>query len=157
MSVARERPWTGRTVLFLMLAFFGVILYFATSSWNGLAIDDAYRKGLAYNETIERAAAQRSLGWRTSVSLDEISDGHYRLAVLLRDRAGQPIDGRSVAATLRHPIAEAADVETALNWAGAGRYTADVALPHIGVWDVRIEIERGSELPYLIESRLWPN
>ncbi len=165
MSAMTQRPWTGRTALFLILSFFGVVfaangvfLYLAASTWNGLSTDDAYRKGLNYNRTIERAAAQRELGWRTAVSLEELGDGQRRLTVLLHDRTEQPINNRAVTAMLRRPVSEdTEDIEVSLNWAGAGLYATDLALPEGGHWDVRVEVAREGDLPYLIETRLWPN
>lgn len=164
MKPASERPWTGRTALFLMLGFFGVVfaangvfVYLATSSWNGLYTDDAYRKGLDYNETIARAAAQQALGWRTSVSLEPLDEQTHRLTVSLRDRAERPIENRAVTATLRRPVSASDDISVPLNWTGPGHYTADVTLPARGQWDVHVEVARDRDLPYLIEARLWPN
>lgn len=165
MRAVGQKPWTGRTALWLFLAFFGVVfaangvfLYLASASWTGLTTEDAYRKGIAYNRTIERAAAQRALGWQTAVSLEAAEGGARRLALTLRDRADAPIDGRTVKATLRRPGVAGGDIETALGWTAAGYYAADLILPYAGRWDVRIEIGRRSgELPYLIETQIWPN
>ena len=162
MRPAGERPWTGRTALFLMLGFFGVVfaangvfVYLATSSWTGLYTDDAYRKGLDYNQTIERAAAQQALGWRTSVSLDAVDQSTHRLTVLLNDRTERPLDNREVTATLRGTVSAGDDIAVPLNWTGSGHYSADVALPARGQWDVRVEVVRDSDVPYLIETRRW--
>ena len=53
------RELTGAHVLAGLFAFFGVMLaangvfvYVATTTFSGLSTDDAYRKGLSYNETI---------------------------------------------------------------------------------------------------------
>lgn len=164
MRSLSERPWTGRTALFLILGFFGIVfaangvfVYLATSSWNGLYTNDAYRKGLDYNQTIERAAAQQALGWQTSVSLDRLDDNAHRLTVLLRDSAGRPIDNKEVTVALRHPVSAGEDMVVQLNWTGAGHYSADVALPQRGQWDAYVEVARDRDMPYLIETRLWPN
>jgi nitrogen fixation protein FixH len=164
MSAARERRWTGRTALFLLLSFFGVVfavngvfIYLATVSWTGLSTEDSYRKGIGYNQTIERAAAQQALGWRTSVSLDALDDNTHRLTVTLRDRSETPIDGQLVTATLRRPGAADGDIETVLKWIDSGRYAADLTETYDGQWDVRVEVARDRDLPYLIETRLWPN
>ena len=58
----------GKHVLFAMLSFFGVILvvngvftYFALSTFTGVSTDDAYRRGRAYNQTIEAAMEDQAL------------------------------------------------------------------------------------------------
>jgi len=159
-----ERQWTGRTTLFALLAFFGVVfaangvfIYFASASWNGLSTEDAYRKGISYNRTIDRAAAQKALGWKTAVALETAGANTQRLTLNLRDRADRPIDARTVTATLRRPLSAGGDIETALDWVGAGQYAAQLALSYRGQWEVSIEVARGGDLPYLIEARLWPN
>ena len=164
MRTLGVREWTGRTVLFLILAFFGVVfaangvfIYLATASWTGLSTEDAYRKGLAYNATIERAEAQAALGWQTALTLAAHGTGTQRLTLSLRDRAGRPIEGRSVTAMLRRPLNTGGDVAATLTWAGAERYAADLSLPQGGQWLVQVEIMRDDAPPYLIETRLWPN
>ena len=55
------RPLTGRHVLAMVLAFFTVVMgvnaifaYIAISGFSGIETEDAYVKGLAYNETFGR-------------------------------------------------------------------------------------------------------
>lgn len=163
MRAIGEKQWTGRTALCLFLAFFGVVfaanaafIYLASVSWTGLATEDAYRKGVAYNQTIDRAAAQRALGWQTAVSLAPVDGGTHRLGLTLRDRADAPLNGRTVTATLRRPGVDDV-IETALQWRDSGYYASDLVLPYPGQWDVRIEVARDPDQPYLIETRLWPN
>lgn len=164
MRKTRQREWTGRKMLFLMLAFFGVVFaadgvfaYLATSSWTGRSTEDAYRKGLRYNQTIERAAAQQALGWQTAVSLEPLDDNTDRVTVSLRDNLDAPIDKQSIMATFRRPVSADQDIEIPLQWTGAGLYTADLALPFRGQWDVHVAVERVSEAPYSIEARVWRN
>lgn len=164
MSAMVERKLTGRMVLFGFLAFFGVVfavngvfIYFATVSWTGVSSDDAYRKGLAYNETIERAAVQQALGWRTAVSLETIDPETDRLTVLLRDQTDKPIDGQVLTATLRRPVSADEDIEVALKQSAAGAYTADLALPFRGQWGVYVDVARDDGEPYSIEARVWRN
>ena len=66
----RAREITGRTVLLSLVAFFGVVFavngvffWFASDSWTGLSTEDAYRKGIAFNDQLARADAQKRLGW----------------------------------------------------------------------------------------------
>ena len=91
------------------------------------------------------------------MSLDELDETTHRLTVLLNDRAERPIDNRVVTATLRRPVSAGDDIAVPLSWTGSGRYSADVMLPARGQWDVHVEVARDHDVPYLIETRVWPN
>ena len=157
------RPWTGRTVLYILLAFFGVMalanavfVYLATDSWTGLAAEDAYRTGLAYNDTIARAERQNALGWRSTVELQRGAGTQARLVVSLVDAAGRPVASESVRAQFRRPVKKGHDFTAVLTPQADGGFAATVDMPLPGQWDVRIEIARAGAEPYLIEARLWP-
>jgi nitrogen fixation protein FixH len=70
-----QRGLRGAHVLLVFLGFFatiflvnGIMVYAALSTFGGLEIADAYRKGLAYNARIAEGQAQAQRGWRDSVS-----------------------------------------------------------------------------------------
>ncbi|MDP6343656.1 MAG: FixH family protein, partial [Alphaproteobacteria bacterium] len=57
-----ERPLTGRDVLWLLLGFFaliivvnGIFVVLALNSFSGVSTENAYRQGLAYNQTLQAA------------------------------------------------------------------------------------------------------
>jgi nitrogen fixation protein FixH len=61
--IAAERPFTGRHMLVIMLAFFAVVLganlslvYFANHSWTGLVVKNSYVASQQFNETTEKLA-----------------------------------------------------------------------------------------------------
>ena len=154
---AASRRFTGRTALTLLLAFFGIVfavngvfVYVATDSWRGVDTEDAYRKGLAYNETLARAEAQRALEWRPELYLEGAQP-----VLRLADRAGRPLNGLKVTGVARRPVDEAADRPLLFEWTGDGEYRADTALPAQGQWDLHVVIARHDGAPYLIEQRLW--
>ncbi len=158
-----SRAWTGRTLLYVLLAFFGVMVganavfvYFAVESWSGLSTEDAYRKGISYNETISRAQSQHALGWQTSLSLEKRAGARARLVLSALDSRGQAIESDAVTAVFRGPVSEGYDFEVVLAPAGQGTFAAEFDVPSPGQWDVRVEIARRDGLSYLIESRLWP-
>lgn len=158
----RERQITGRTVFLSLVAFFGVVFlvngiffWFARDSWTGLSTEDAYRKGIAYNDKLARADAQRFLGWTTETEYASAGPGEGRLVFALKTADGQPVRNREVSATFRRPVAEGIDFAAALSNDGDGRYVADVMPPAPGQWDVRIEVSRPGALPYLVETRIW--
>ena len=71
------RPLTGKHVLAMFLAFFGVVIAVnmvmfrvATKSFSGIETDSAYRVGLAYNTELEAARQQAALGWAVDAKVD---------------------------------------------------------------------------------------
>ena len=128
--MAMKGPLTGRHVLIAILAFFGVIFavngvmtYIALDSFSGLATEDAYRKGLRYNEQIAAADAQAAKGWRVDVDYRERSG---RISLTVRDKDELPLRSLQVTAgdfiqielvtpAASHPAAPAPDyMSTAL-------------------------------------------
>lgn len=156
MSERTEFRFTGRMALALFAAFFGVVFvvngifaYLATNSWRGLETNDAYQKGLDYNDTLARADAQRALGWRVDITLDGA-----RPVLRLVDKAERPLDGFEVTGVARRPVDERADRTLAFVGRGDGVYRSDVVLTEPGQWDVRIEVARRDGEPFLIGQRL---
>ncbi len=154
---------TGRKVLFAMLTFFGVItavdgimIYQAVSTFGGLETNDAYRKGLAYNQRIARDAAQDQLGWTEVVRLDSATG---LLTVEFKDRNGQPVEGLSVSAQIGRPATNVFDRDVALRDSGAGRHEVSVVDLAGGTWSVEVVARAGAgqdaAVVYQSRKRLW--
>ena len=54
------------TFLLIVTAVDGVMIYDALSTFSGNETEDAYRKGVAYNQLIKAEEAQNRLGWSQS-------------------------------------------------------------------------------------------
>jgi len=153
---------TGRHVLIAVLVFFGLVIavnavfiVLALQSWSGLSTDDAYRRGLTYNETLRQAETQRALGWQARADLAPLADGRTRLSVVFTDRANAPIDGLTIVGQLRRPSREGADRAVTLTRQGPGRYGADVDLSLRGQWDLRLRADSPDGKTFILEDRLW--
>ena len=72
----------------VVLAVNGVMLTYALGTFNGLSVDGAYDRGLAYNEALAEYQAQRALGWDLDVAFAPDESRAGDLAVTARDRAG---------------------------------------------------------------------
>jgi nitrogen fixation protein FixH len=137
------RELTGRMVLAWLVGFFlvvatvnGVFIYAGVKSWPGLVSEHSYEEGLAYNRTLAAVRANAALGW--SARLD------YRAgqAVLtLTDRDGRAIDGMQVEAVFTRPLGQTAEIAVALPARGGGRYSAAVALPLAGQWEMAVTVD----------------
>lgn len=144
----RPREFTGRHMLMIMLAFFGVIITvnlimatLANTSWTGLVVKNSYVASQKFNKKAEQGRAQAALGWTGDL---DFADGAF--SYRLRDAAGDPVRMRSVTATFRHPAYEAADTRFELAHV-ADRFVSE-ALPADGVWIVEILSDAGLEQPY---------
>lgn len=155
------RQLNGYHVLAAFIGFFlivfavnGVMIYKAESTFGGLDTDDAYRKGLNYNERIAEAEQQAKLGWRDR--LDYVAETK-RMRVSLTDKAGAAIPGLTVIATLQRPTTSRFDRDIKLAPTGDSVYEADVAALEPGWWTVNIHAHRGNEGEPLYEARrrLW--
>lgn len=102
---------------------------------------EAYEKGLAYNDTLTKAASQQALGW---LSTTQYSDG--RVIFRLTDGLHQPLEHAQVKAWFVHPDNAAFDRSFELKSNGKGVYSAVAALPDKGLWTVHVTAAlRGDE------------
>jgi nitrogen fixation protein FixH len=156
------RTLTGRHVLYWILGFFAVVLaangtfvYLALSTWTGLSTENAYQRGIDYNDVLDTAARQRALGWTGALSFAPAGDGRVRLSLAVTDRRGMPVDNLEVAADIRRPTNEDFDQAAVLAPGGAGVYEAELELPLRGQWDVRAIGEAQDGRRFEIEERIW--
>lgn len=161
--MAATKVWTGRTFLLWIGGFFAVVfaanavfLWLATDTWTGLAANNSYRKGVDFNRTLERAAAQRALSWMVETDFESRGEATGVLTLTVTEADGAPIAGRTVTAAFRRPVVEGMDFVVPLETTDGGRYRAEVQFPASGQWDVRLEISRPDAQPYLVETRVWP-
>lgn len=105
-------PFTGRHMLILITAFFGIIIianvYLVRSalrSYPGEDIKQSYRQGLAYNQTLAARAAQTATGWRADITT---STGQVELSIT--DENQLAIRGLMITGLLKHPAKTALDV-----------------------------------------------
>ena len=144
MNAKPPRKITGRMVLIGFVAFFGVIaavngvfMYFALSTWPGLTTEDAYKKGVAYNRTLDEAAVQARLGWRSAVAIDVSGE----LVVSLAGKDGAPIQGARVDVTLSRPLGSEAALSLMLEEIAPGRYGGRFTAPDAGRWKADIKAQ----------------
>lgn len=163
MSLWMRTPLTGRHVLYVLLGMFaviafvnGVFIYLALSSHPGVIEEDAYRKGLAYNDALDKAASQKALGWRAALRFEPDGDRAGALELRLEDVGGRAVAGLDVLVRLRRPASRDYDRTLTLSEVAPGRYRARTALPLPGNWDVSLRAEADGR-EFRLERRLWVN
>lgn len=152
---------TGRHVLFTMLGFFGFIIatdaylvYKAVSTFGGIETQDAYRKGLAYNERIADERAQQALGWTKDARLDK---GELRVSI--RDQNQKGVENLRITAVVGRPATNAQDRTVELTQIGSGEYAAALGEVEPGIWVATMEAREGQSgsdrVVYQSKVRLW--
>jgi nitrogen fixation protein FixH len=160
----RTRTLNGRHVLFAFVGFFavvfvadGILIYKAVSTFGGLETDDAYRKGLAYNERITAAQEQAKRGWKDKLAYEGQTK---RLRVSLNDAAGGAVSGLLLTAQLQRPATNRYDQKLIFEQTSPGTYEA--ATPELagGWWTVELQAHKSAPSGddaalYEARRRLW--
>jgi nitrogen fixation protein FixH len=153
------RPLNGRTVLLVLLGFFGVTLAVngfmmsrAMNTFRGLEVKNPYEAGLAYDEEIAAAREQDRLHWAVDIALPQSTNGNM-LTVTPRDADKKPLSGLKVSIRFTHPADSKLDRTFDLPEIGPGIYSGPAAIP-AGHWDANLSIERDNQRLFRSKSRI---
>ncbi len=132
---ADPRPLTGRKVLIIALAAFGVILaanltlmFTAINTFSGLVVPNSYVASQSFDA---RRMAQEALGWTLEVAYE---DG--ALALDFTGPNGAVVRPQTLAVTVGRPTSRHEDLTAALDYGPTG-YTAVMTLEP-GNWNVEV-------------------
>lgn len=138
-GMSDSKPFTGKHMLIVMVAFFGVIITvnlvmatFATKSWTGLVVKNSYVASQEFNEIAAAAREQDRLGWQGQFVA---KDG--RVTYLLTDQNDGRIEATEITLAFKRPAFEADDHEVKLAVNADGLFQADHALGD-GIWVVQV-------------------
>ncbi|MEQ8843691.1 MAG: FixH family protein [Phycisphaerales bacterium] len=111
--------------------------------------DDYYQKAVDWDDRRALQAASDQLGWNANVSIDLAAT---TLAVAINDDQGQPIEAAIVRATIFHHARRGMAQRVDLRHEGQGCYTATIAQPREGQWQVRLTAQHNSNTFILNED-----
>jgi nitrogen fixation protein FixH len=160
----RSKPLTGRMVLAILVAFFGIVIgvnvlmmRLAISTLPGTDVDSAYSASLGYEKEIAAARAQEARGWRVEAHIERGTGGAAILQVDARDASGNPVSGLTFQGRLERPADKRADQEVALAEIGGGVYrgTAEAIAP--GQWDLVLEGDSSGRRLFMSKNRVLLN
>jgi nitrogen fixation protein FixH len=141
MTAQSVRPFTGRHMLMIMLAFFGTVIavnmtmvYFATHSWTGLVVKNSYVASQKFNATTA-ALEQAAAGVHATVLF-----ANGKLTVSLTDTSGKAVNARNVLVRLGRPSHEGEDQTISLGALGNGVYATEHGLAK-GQWSGNVTAE----------------
>ena len=154
---------TGRHVLVAMVGFFLIItavdafmIYKAVSTFGGVETDDAYRKGLQYNQRIADERMQSGLGWTEQAQI-EAATGELKVAI--KDRDGNPVEGLDLRALVGRPATNAQDRTVSLTPVASGVYVAALGDIEPGTWIATLSAAKsgadGTPVQFQAKVRLW--
>jgi len=144
-------PTKRSKIPYLFFIFFAVIIginafyiYLANKSWRGVTTQDAYEKGVAYNEVITQNKKQQEMGWKVEIKYQRIDEKNGSLLVKLSDKNSALIKDANIRAEIKRPTQEGFDFKAPLVFKD-GVYEAKISFPMKGQWDITLDIARGEE------------
>lgn len=159
-----SRPLTGRTVLVMLLAFFGTVvgvnvtmMKIAIDTLPGTEVDSAYRASLAYTSEIGAARDQSDRHWRVQAHLTRKAEGTATLQLEARDERGNPLRNVAFTGRLERPTDKREDKLIALAEASGGSFVGNTSGVRPGQWDLVIEGDAGGARVFLSKSRVVLN
>ena len=131
MTTAAASPFTGRKMLLVLLAFFGVIIAvnavmmtLAIGSHTGLVAKNSYVASQDFNRTVAKAKAQTAMGWQAGLAARPTS-----LELTFKDKSGRPIEGLAIDGVVGRIVTGAEDQAVRFEALGGGVYRAEIASP----------------------------
>ena len=128
-----------------------VVLIRIAADPAALAYDERYYQH-AINYDAEQALSQRNarLGWRVLLTAAPSMPGRGAFVAHITDAAGAPVTGATVRLTAFH-LARANEVTTTQATADGTGYVASLDTLRPGLWEVEVEVYRGTDHLRLIE------
>src|SRR6478672_1782566 len=162
--IVSPKPLTGRKVLFMLVAFFGVVIAvnmvmmkLAILTLPGTDVDSAYSASLAYENEIAAAHDQNARNWKVDAHIQRSPDGGATLQVEARDNSGMPMSGLKFQGRFERPTDRRADLPVALAETGIGIYRGSAALIAPGQWDLVLEGAAAGRRMFLSKNRVLLN
>jgi nitrogen fixation protein FixH len=159
-----SKPLTGRKVLFILVAFFGVVIgvnmvmmKLAIVTLPGSDVDSAYRASLAYENEIAAAHDQNKRNWQVDAHIERAPDGGAILQVDARDHQGRPMSGLKFKGRFERPTDRRADQPVTLAETGIGIYRGSAAPIAPGQWDLVLEGDAAGQRMFLSKNRVLLN
>ena len=158
------KPLTGGKVLFMLIAFFGVVIgvnmimmRLAIQTLPGTDVDSAYSASLAYGGEIAAAHDQNARDWKVDARVRRAADGGATLQVEARDKDGRPMSGLKFQGRFERPTDRRADLPVELAETGIGIYRGSAAVIAPGQWDLVLEGDAAGRRMFLSKNRVVLN
>jgi nitrogen fixation protein FixH len=158
------KPLTGRKVLAMLVAFFGIVIVvnmtmmkLAILTLPGTEVDSAYSASLAYEKEIVAARDQNARNWTVDAHVQRSGQGGATLQVEARDHNGQPMSGLKFRGRFERPTDRRADLPVVLAEVGIGIYRGSAPEIAPGQWDLVLEGVSAGQRLFLSKNRVLLN
>jgi len=162
--LASPKPLTGGKVLFMLIAFFGVVIAvngimakLAIQTLPGTEVDSAYSASLAYENEIAAAHDQNARNWKVDAHIQRGPDGGATLEVEAHDSSGLPMSGLKFEGRFERPADRRADQAVTLAEVASGVYRGSAPLIGPGQWDLVLEGDTAGQRLFLSKNRVLLN
>lgn len=132
---------SGQFILLCFLGFFGFIgivdayfVYTALTTNTGLVTEQAYEKGLAYNEMLDKAKHQPTIREESSYE-----DGIFSWQANNMD--GSPLEKANISVKLYRAVKDGYDFDIKLSEVGNGLYQSKIDFPLPGLWVAKVNAQ----------------
>lgn len=150
MKEAQPRSvFTGKTMMFIMVAFFGVIITvnftmarFAVSGFSGTVVDNSYIASQNFNEWLRAAEVQDNLNWQTQITRD---NEDYLIVKIGADNS--PLIGAIINAELVRPLGMKEEKILRMQAQSDGTYRSVEPLSS-GRWLVQLDVRHDNSQAY---------
>jgi nitrogen fixation protein FixH len=163
-ALVSPKPLTGAKVLFMLVAFFGVVfgvnflmMKLAIDTLPGTEVDSAYSASMAYENEIGAARDQNTRNWKVDAHIQRGPDGGATLEVEARDGSGKPMSGLKFQGRFERPTDRRADLPVALSETGIGIYRGSAPVIAAGQWDLVLEGDGAGQRMFLSKNRVLLN
>ncbi len=133
-----RKPFTGRHMTGILVAFFGVVIAvnvlmarFAVSTFGGTVVDNSYVASQDFNRWIREGKTQQAQGWQAS-----LGRAGSRLEVAVTQNR-TPVTRGVLSGTAVHPLGRIPDMPLSFIQVGPGRYRSMQSVP-AGRWRVEL-------------------
>jgi nitrogen fixation protein FixH len=159
-----SKPLTGRQVLLMLVAFFGVVIgvnvtmmKLAILTLPGTEVDSAYTASLGYEKEIMAAHDQDARHWQVDAHVQRGANGGATLEVQARDGSGRPMTGLKFQGRFERPTDKRADLPVELAEVGIGVYRGSASSIAPGQWDLVLEGDAAGRRMFLSKNRVLLN
>ena len=158
------KPLTGGKVLFMLVAFFGVVFAvnfllakLAIDTLPGTEVDSAYSASIAYQQEIAAARDQNARNWKVDAHIQREVDGTATLQIEAHDSGGLPMSGLTFLGRFERPTDRRSDQAVTLAEVGNGVYRGSSPPVAPGQWDLVLEGDAAGQRMFLSKNRMVLN
>ena len=126
-------PWYFVAFFVVLAILDGIFVTIAATTHTGVITEQAYQKGLDYNEVVTASEKQAEMGWNGNINLYGNT-----ISFELKDSGDLNIKDAEAIAYFTRTTQAGYDFSTPLELNAEGIYSKNINFPLKGLWDVRI-------------------